>query len=139
VCHYFQYNSRLFSSSCDIQLKLRHRRLHGRQQSACGKVKGYLMRTEYCGQLRKSHVGQQVTLCGWVNRRRDLGSLIFIDMRDREGIVQVFFDPDAEAFKLASELRNEFCIVVTGTVRARDEKTSTAIWRLAKWKCLPPN
>lgn len=80
------------------------------------------MRTEYCGQLRKSHVGQQVTLCGWVNRRRDLGSLIFIDMRDREGIVQVFFDPDAEAFKLASELRNEFCIMVTGTVRARDEK-----------------
>ena len=70
-----------------------------------------------------SHVGQQVTLCGWVNRRRDLGSLIFIDMRDREGIVQVFFDPDrADALKLASELRNEFCIQVTGTVRARDEK-----------------
>ena len=62
------------------------------------------MRTEYCGQLRLSHVGQQVTLCGWVNRRRDLGSLIFIDMRDREGIVQVFFDPDrADALKLASE------------------------------------
>jgi aspartyl-tRNA synthetase len=81
------------------------------------------MRTEYCGQLRQSHVGQQVTLCGWVNRRRDLGSLIFIDMRDREGIVQVFFDPDrADALKLASELRNEFCIQVTGTVRARDEK-----------------
>ena len=81
------------------------------------------MRTEYCGQLRLSHVGQQVTLCGWVNRRRDLGSLIFIDMRDREGIVQVFFDPDrADALKLASELRNEFCIQVTGTVRARDEK-----------------
>ena len=81
------------------------------------------MRTEYCGQLNLSHVGQQVTLCGWVNRRRDLGSLIFIDMRDREGIVQVFFDPDREqAFKLASELRNEFCIQITGTVRARDEK-----------------
>ncbi|MBG2603616.1 aspartate--tRNA ligase [Klebsiella oxytoca] len=81
------------------------------------------MRTEYCGQLGLSHVGQQVTLCGWVNRRRDLGSLIFIDMRDREGIVQVFFDPDrADALKLASELRNEFCIQVTGTVRARDEK-----------------
>lgn len=81
------------------------------------------MRTEYCGQLNLSHVGQQVTLCGWVNRRRDLGSLIFIDMRDREGIVQVFFDPDRQdAFKLASELRNEFCIQITGTVRARDEK-----------------
>lgn len=83
--------------------------------------------------------GQQVTLCGWVNRRRDLGSLIFIDMRDREGIVQVFFDPDrADALKLASELRNEFCIQVTGTVRARDEKILTAIWRPAKSKCWLP-
>ncbi|BCQ35405.1 aspartate--tRNA ligase [Erwinia rhapontici] len=81
------------------------------------------MRTEYCGQINLSHVGQQVTLCGWVNRRRDLGSLIFIDMRDREGIVQVFFDPDRQAaFDLASELRNEFCIQITGTVRPRDEK-----------------
>ncbi|QHM71358.1 aspartate--tRNA ligase [Mixta intestinalis] len=81
------------------------------------------MRTEYCGQVNLSHVGQQVTLCGWVNRRRDLGSLIFIDMRDREGIVQVFFDPDRQqAFELASELRNEFCIQVTGVVRARDER-----------------
>ncbi|AXU94906.1 aspartate--tRNA ligase [Erwinia persicina] len=85
------------------------------------------MRTEYCGQINLSHVGQQVTLCGWVNRRRDLGSLIFIDMRDREGIVQVFFDPDRqEAFKLASELRNEFCIQLTGTVRARDEKNKNS-------------
>jgi len=85
------------------------------------------MRTEYCGQLNLSHVGQQVTLCGWVNRRRDLGSLIFIDMRDREGIVQVFFDPDRqEAFNLASELRNEFCIQITGTVRARDEKNKNS-------------
>ncbi|MEW6485027.1 MAG: aspartate--tRNA ligase [Pseudomonadota bacterium] len=81
------------------------------------------MRTEYCGQLNLSHVGQKVTLCGWVNRRRDLGSLIFIDMRDREGIVQVFFDPDyAQAFSLASELRNEFCISLEGVVRARDER-----------------
>ena len=81
------------------------------------------MRTEYCGQLNLSHVGQKVTLCGWVNRRRDLGSLIFIDMRDREGIVQVFFDPDyAQAFSLASELRNEFCITLEGVVRARDER-----------------
>ncbi|WP_192456710.1 aspartate--tRNA ligase [Musicola keenii] len=80
------------------------------------------MRTEYCGQLNLSHVGQEVTLCGWVNRRRDLGGLIFIDMRDREGLVQVFFDPDRQdAFKLASELRNEFCIQLTGTVRARPD------------------
>ncbi|MDL4912264.1 MAG: aspartate--tRNA ligase [Enterobacterales bacterium endosymbiont of Blomia tropicalis] len=85
------------------------------------------MRSEYCGQLNLSHVGQKVTLCGWVNRRRDLGSLIFIDMRDREGIVQVFFDPDRQdAFKLASELRNEFCIQITGTVRARDDKNKNA-------------
>ncbi len=80
------------------------------------------MRTEYCGQLNLSHVGQEVTLCGWVNRRRDLGGLIFIDMRDREGIVQVFFDPDHKAaYEQASELRNEFCIQVTGTVRARPD------------------
>jgi len=80
------------------------------------------MRTEYCGKLNSSNVGQEVTLCGWVNRRRDLGGLIFIDLRDREGIVQVFFDPDqSTAYELASELRNEFCVQLTGTVRARPE------------------
>ncbi|SQI41313.1 Aspartate--tRNA ligase [Leminorella richardii] len=80
------------------------------------------MRTHYCGQLNTSHVGQEVTLCGWVNRRRDLGGLIFIDMRDRDGIVQVFFDPDCKAaFEQASELRNEYCIQITGTVRARPD------------------
>ncbi|AUU12192.1 TPA: aspartate--tRNA ligase [Serratia marcescens] len=80
------------------------------------------MRTEYCGQLNLSHVGQEVTLCGWVNRRRDLGGLIFIDMRDREGIVQVFFDPDQKvAFDKAYDLRNEFCIQIVGTVRARPD------------------
>ncbi|MGM3172661.1 aspartate--tRNA ligase [Dickeya lacustris] len=80
------------------------------------------MRTEYCGLLNASHVGREVTLCGWVNRRRDLGGLIFIDMRDREGLVQVFFDPDRQdAFTLASELRNEFCIQLTGVVRARPD------------------
>ena len=78
------------------------------------------MRTMYCGQVNASHVNQPVTLCGWVHRRRDLGGLIFIDMRDREGIVQVFFDPDRpEAYTLASDLRNEFCIQVSGLVRAR--------------------
>ncbi|MGJ0638177.1 aspartate--tRNA ligase [Xenorhabdus bovienii] len=80
------------------------------------------MRTNYCGQLSLAHEGQKVTLCGWVNRRRDLGGLIFIDMRDLEGIVQVFFDPDQkEAFAQASELRNEFCIQITGIVRARPD------------------
>ncbi|CVA95312.1 aspartate--tRNA ligase [Serratia marcescens] len=80
------------------------------------------MRTEYCGQLNLSLVGQEVTLCGWVNRRRDLGGLIFIDMRDREGIVQVFFDPDQKvAFDKAYDLRNEFCIQIVGTVRARPD------------------
>ncbi|SUC35466.1 Aspartate--tRNA ligase [Providencia rustigianii] len=80
------------------------------------------MRTNYCGQLNIAHEGQKVTLCGWINRRRDLGGLIFIDMRDREGIVQVFFDPERkDIFEKASELRNEFCIQITGTVRARPD------------------
>ncbi|MGL5948507.1 MAG: aspartate--tRNA ligase [Aeromonas sp.] len=80
------------------------------------------MRSIYCGQVNDAHVGQTITLCGWVHRRRDLGGLIFIDLRDREGIVQVFFDPDKPtAFALASELRNEFCIQVTGVVRARPD------------------
>lgn len=78
------------------------------------------MRSNYCGQLSLAHEGQKVTLCGWVNRRRDLGGLIFIDLRDREGIVQVFFDPECKAaFEKASELRNEFCIQISGIVRAR--------------------
>ncbi|HIF9189067.1 TPA: aspartate--tRNA ligase [Photobacterium damselae] len=80
------------------------------------------MRTQYCGQLNKSQAGQTVELCGWVNRRRDLGGLIFIDMRDREGIVQVVVDPDMkEVFELANQLRNEFCIRLTGEVRTRPE------------------
>ena len=81
------------------------------------------MRSIYCGQLKASHINQDVTLCGWVNKRRDLGGMIFIDMRDREGIVQVFFDPDyQQAYQLASELRNEFCIQIKGKVRARPEE-----------------
>ncbi|PSJ46004.1 aspartate--tRNA ligase [Zobellella taiwanensis] len=80
------------------------------------------MRTHYCGQVDASLVGQNVTLSGWVHRRRDLGGLIFIDMRDREGIIQVFFDPDkAEAYELAAGLRAEFCVQITGQVRARPE------------------
>ncbi|MFC5077275.1 aspartate--tRNA ligase [Vibrio thalassae] len=80
------------------------------------------MRSHYCGHLNKSLAGQTVELCGWVNRRRDLGGLIFIDMRDREGIVQVVVDPDmADAYEVANQLRNEFCIKLTGEVRVRPE------------------
>ncbi|MBC7003769.1 aspartate--tRNA ligase [Photobacterium sp. BZF1] len=80
------------------------------------------MRTQYCGHLNKSLAGQTVELCGWVNRRRDLGGLIFIDMRDREGIVQVVVDPDMkDVFEIANQLRNEFCIRLTGEVRVRPE------------------
>ncbi|CAI2314869.1 aspartate--tRNA ligase [Vibrio parahaemolyticus] len=80
------------------------------------------MRTHYCGHLNKSLAGQTVELCGWVNRRRDLGGLIFIDMRDREGIVQVVVDPDmADAYEVANTLRNEFCIKLMGEVRVRPE------------------
>ena len=80
------------------------------------------MRTDYCGKINASYIGQEVTLCGWVNKRRDLGGLIFIDLRDREGLVQVVFDPDLpEVQALANTLRAEFCIKLTGTVRARPE------------------
>lgn len=80
------------------------------------------MRSQYCGHIRKEHVGESIQLCGWVNRRRDLGGLIFIDLRDREGLVQVVFDPDQTAlFEKANALRNEFCIQLTGAVRARPE------------------
>ncbi|MBD3585127.1 aspartate--tRNA ligase [Salinimonas sp. HHU 13199] len=80
------------------------------------------MRTDYCGNIDSSYVGQEVTLCGWVNKRRDLGGLIFIDLRDREGIVQVVFDPDLpEVLEEANKLRSEFCVKLTGKVRARPE------------------
>ena len=80
------------------------------------------MRTNYCGDLRKSDVGTAVHLFGWVQKRRDLGGLVFIDMRDRGGIVQVCFDPkNPELIAKAQELRNEYCIEVQGTVRSRPE------------------
>ncbi|MGQ4276380.1 aspartate--tRNA ligase [Pseudidiomarina sp. E22-M8] len=85
------------------------------------------MRSHYCGQLEKSLVDQQVTLCGWVNKRRDLGGLIFIDMRDRSGLVQVVFDPDQAAlFDTANKLRQEFCIRLKGSVRARPDSQVNA-------------
>lgn len=80
------------------------------------------MRSHYCGQVTENLISQQVTLCGWVNRRRDLGGLIFIDIRDRDGLVQVVFDPDqTEMFAIANKLRQEFCIQLKGVVRARPE------------------
>ena len=83
------------------------------------------MRTEYCGLVTEALMGQTVTLCGWVNRRRDHGGVIFIDLRDREGYVQVVCDPDRpEMFKVAEDIRNEFCIQIKGLVRARPEGTT---------------
>ena len=83
--------------------------------------KSLSMRSHYCGDLRAEHMGETVTLGGWVQRRRDHGGVIFLDVRDREGIVQVVFDPDTEAaFALADQVRNEFVVGITGRVRARD-------------------
>lgn len=82
------------------------------------------MRTNYCGSVTQELIGREVTLCGWVNRRRDHGGVIFVDLRDREGYVQVVCDPDrADTFAVAEGLRNEFCIKVIGLVRARPEGT----------------
>jgi aspartyl-tRNA synthetase len=85
------------------------------------------MRSNYCGELNETFVGQQVELCGWVHRRRDHGGVIFLDIRDREGLAQVVFDPDTvEAFALAETVRNEFVVKVTGLVRPRPEGTSNS-------------
>jgi len=82
------------------------------------------MRSHYCGLVTDALLGQTVSLCGWVNRRRDHGGVIFVDLRDREGYVQVVCDPDRpEMFKTAEGLRNEFCVQVKGLVRARPEGT----------------
>jgi aspartyl-tRNA synthetase len=83
------------------------------------------MRSHYCGLVTETLVDQTVSLCGWVNRRRDHGGVIFIDLRDREGYVQIVCDPDRpEMFKVAENVRNEFCIQVKGLVRARPDGTT---------------
>ena len=83
------------------------------------------MRSEYCGLINRKHLGQTVTLCGWVHRRRDHGGVIFIDLRDREGLVQVVCDPDApETFRTADRLRAEYVIRVEGSVRERPAGTA---------------
>lgn len=82
------------------------------------------MRTHYCGVLNTANIDETVTICGWVDRRRDHGGVIFLDMRDREGIVQVVFDPDTEEhFERADRVRSEYVLKITGRVRARGEGT----------------
>ena len=83
-----------------------------------------MTRTDYCGRIDRRYLGNDVTVMGWVHRRRDHGGVIFIDLRDREGIVQVVCDPDrAETFGIAEKLRNEYCVAVTGRVRPRPDGT----------------
>ena len=85
------------------------------------------MRTTYCGLVSEALLGQTITLMGWAHRRRDHGGVIFIDLRDREGLVQIVCDPDrADTFAVAEEVRNEFCLKVTGLVRARPAGTENA-------------
>ncbi len=82
------------------------------------------MRTHYCGELRATHIGQTITLCGWVHRRRDHGGVIFLDLRDRDGISQIVVDPDTkESFALAEQVRSEFVVKLVGLVRARPQGT----------------
>ena len=85
------------------------------------------MRTSYCGLVSDALMGQTVTLMGWVHRRRDHGGVIFIDLRDREGLVQIVCDPDrAATFTTAEGVRNEFCLKVIGLVRARPTGTDNS-------------
>jgi len=85
------------------------------------------MRSEYCGLISRGHLNQTITVCGWVHRRRDHGGVIFIDLRDREGLLQVVCDPDNPAtFQIAETLRNEFVVQVTGKVRERPPGTVNA-------------
>ncbi len=95
------------------------------------------MRSHYCGLVTETLLGQTISLCGWVNRRRDHGGVIFVDLRDREGYVQVVCDPDrAEMFALAEGLRNEFCVQVVGLVRERPAGTVNTSLRSGKVEVL---
>lgn len=86
-----------------------------------------MMRTHYCGYLNREHIGQTVTLCGWAHRRRDHGGVIFIDLRDREGMAQIVIDPDTKAaFAIAESVRNEYVLKIVCKVRARPEGTVNA-------------
>lgn len=92
------------------------------------------MRTVYSGLVDEKLIGQTVTLYGWAHRRRDHGGVIFIDLRDREGLVQVVCDPDRpDVFATADKCRNEFCLEVVGVVRARPEGNQKSF--LDFWRC----
>ena len=82
------------------------------------------LRTDYCGNFRASHVGQEISVCGWVQRQRNLGGLIFVDLRDRTGLIQLSFDDSTakEVFEKAASLRSEYVIAATGVVRERESK-----------------
>ncbi|MDC0379004.1 aspartate--tRNA ligase [Litorivicinus sp.] len=85
------------------------------------------MRTHYCGELNAKHIGDKITVCGWVHRRRDHGGVIFLDLRDRQGLLQVVVDPDTkDAFSTADRARSEWVMQITGLVRARPEGTVNA-------------
>ena len=88
-------------------------------------ILGGQKRTVYCGNVDKSFVGQQISIMGWVHRRRDLGSLIFLQVRDRTGLLQVTFDDNVaqDVQEKASQLKLEYVVAVTGTVRLRTEGT----------------
>ncbi len=95
------------------------------------------MRSHYCGLVTEALNGQTVSLCGWVNRRRDHGGVIFIDLRDREGYVQVVCDPDRpEMFKIAEDVRNEYCVQIKGLVRPRPEGTTNDALKSGKIEVL---
>ena len=98
------------------------------------------MRTEYAGRVDQRFIGQTVTLYGWMHRRRDHGGVIFIDLRDREGLVQVVCDPDrADVFAAAEKVRNEYCLQVEGTVRARPQGTAApSVPTPTVRRCAPP-
>ena len=97
------------------------------------------MRSHYCGQVTEALAGQTVHVCGWVHRRRDHGGVIFIDLRDREGLLQLVFDPEAkETFAAAEKLRSEFVVRASNTslpaiINAFDEAFGKALKRIVEW------
>ena len=82
------------------------------------------MRSDYCGNINETRIGEEISVCGWVHRRRDHGGVIFVDLRDREGLLQIVFDPDRpEIFAEAERIRSEYVLAVKGVVRQRPEGT----------------